>query len=87
MAIRVPGGTIAKGQTIRLDGWSWPAGTDMGAQRFGCRPALHDCRLVVTAQTKMLVQDGSRVRWEYGFTVTNEGWAETYFEVEGGGFV
>jgi hypothetical protein len=87
MAFRVPGGTIAQGQTIRSDGWSWDAGVDMGAQHFSCRPSLHDCRLVVSNQTKMLVQDGSRVRWVYGFTVTNEGWAETYYEVEGGGFI
>ena len=87
MAFRVPGGTIEKGARMRWDGWTWGPGVDMGAQHFSCRPAVHDCRLVVSEQTKMMVQDGSQVRWEYGFTVTNEGWTSTYFEIEGGGFI
>jgi hypothetical protein len=87
MSFKVPGGTIKKGETIRSDGWSWPDGSDMGAQFFACRPAVHDCRLVISQQTKMFIQEGSRLRWQYGFTVTNEGWTDTYYEVEGGGFV
>ena len=87
MAFKVPGGTIKKGETIRSDGWSWPDGRDMGAQFFACRPAVHDCRLVISEQTKMFIQEGSGLRWQYGFTVTNEGWTDTYYEIEGGGFV
>ena len=87
MPFLIPGGTIKKGQTFRWDGISWPAGVDPGPQHFTARPALHSCPLVISAQTRTKIQDGSRIRWVYGFTLTNEGWADTYFEVEGGNHV
>jgi len=35
----------------------------------------------------MFIQEGSGLRSQYGFTVPNEGWTDTYYEIEGGGFV
>ena len=79
----IHGGTIAKNQTVGYS-YSWPAGVDPGPQHATARPAVHSCPLVVNGQYRMKIQDGSRIRWEYGFTLTNAGWADTYFEVEGG---
>jgi hypothetical protein len=87
MAWIVPGGTIRKGETISWDGLSWAAGVDPGPQHLTLRPAVHSCRLVVLAQTRTKIQDGSRIRWDYGLIARNDGWTDTYFEIEGGNHV
>jgi hypothetical protein len=75
--------SIAAGQSFRFDGWSWPDGSDHGAQYFSAHPLEPDGKLVMTEQSKMRGSDG---RIYYGFRVTNEGPRDVHFSVQGGGF-
>jgi hypothetical protein len=76
--------SIAAGQSYRLDGWSWPDGSDRGAQYFSAHPLEPNGKLVITEQNKTLGSDG---RTYYGFRVTNEGPNDVHFSVQGGGLV
>lgn len=76
--------SIAAGQSYRLDGWSWPDGSDHGAQYFSAHPLEANGKLVMTEQNKTQGSDG---RTYYGFRVTNEGPNDVHFSVQGGGFV
>jgi hypothetical protein len=76
--------SIASGQSYRLDGWSWPDGSDHGAQYFSAHPLEANGKLVMTEQNKMQGSDG---RTYYGFRVTNEGPNSIHFSVQGGGFI
>jgi hypothetical protein len=84
MAFRIPGGYIAKGQTVS---WSiaWDDLIDRGAVLVLARPAVHDCALVTFDHSHWFEQVGSGVRQHYGFKIRNDGWTETYCEIDGGG--
>jgi len=84
VSFRIPGGSIAQGQTLGFD-ISWDDLNDHGAQLVLARPAVHDCELVTFDHSHWFEQVGSGVRQHYGFKIRNDGWTETYFEVEGGG--
>ncbi len=83
--------TIESGESYRLDGWSWPDGSDHGAQYFSADPNDASDGLTITEQNKMLGSDG---RYYYGFRVTNNrvdtggrgGGFVDGFSVQGGGF-
>jgi len=76
--------SIKAGDSFRLDGWSWPDGSDHGAQYFSAHPLEADGKLVITEQNKTQGSDG---RTYYGFRVKNEGPNDVHFSVQGGGFI
>jgi hypothetical protein len=79
--------TIKSGESYRLDGWSWPDGSDHGAQYFAADPSDEFDSLWVSEQNKTLGSDG---RYYYGFRITNNhvngGDFVNGFSVQGGGF-
>ncbi len=83
MSFRVSGGSINPGVTFRWDGWSWPDGSDRGAQYFSGHPLNPNGKLVITDENKIL---GTDRRFSYGFRITNEGPNAVNFDVEGGGY-
>jgi hypothetical protein len=74
--------SIAAGTSYRVDGFSWPDGSDQGAIYFSTSPSQPNAKLVISEHNKVWLDTG----WYYGFRVTNEGPADSHFSVEGGGF-
>jgi hypothetical protein len=80
--------SIEAGETLPLDGWSFPNGEDMGAQYFSANPTFDTAgfELVISGQNKTRHPDGTV---SYGFNVTNTDPGSTFpifFNVQGGGF-
>ena len=84
MSYKIPGGYIAKGQTLALS-ISWNDLIDRGAVLVLARPVVHDCPLVTFDHSHWFEQVGSGIKQNYGFKIRNDGWTETYYELEVGG--
>jgi invasion protein IalB len=77
--------SLAPGQALPFNGWTFNNGEDRGAQYFFANPTSNTGSMIVTSdQNKTRSKDGV----SYGFTATNKDLKQSvFFDVGGGGFL